>query len=166
MSIHYINSHSSLSLFDWWWGWRLSLLPLRASLSWLSKPRWLFLERTRDDHGTKRESPVDPSLLLFVLLLCMPQRLYQPPALINACLWDTALKLSLSRSPPFVLFTVCVCVCVYRLLSPPPRWLILILRSAPLIWQDKVEQAGARQDRGMLHGAIKVSFFTSFINRS
>lgn len=166
MSIHYINSHSSLSLFDWWWGWFLSLLPLHASSSWLSKPRWLFLERTRDDHGTKRESPVDPSLLLFVLLLWMPQRLYQPPALINACLWDTALKLSLSRSPPSVLSTVCVCVCVYRLLSPSPRWLILILRSAPLIWQDKVEQAGARQDRGMLHGAIKVSFFTSFINRS
>lgn len=112
--------------------------------SWMSKPHCLTVEKTQFDLSTAWTSCAPVPLSWFAF----NSRYTSPRALINACLWDTALKLSLSRSShPFR------CVCTYSSLfyfSP---------RRASLIWQHELEPAGARQDREMLHQAMKVSFF-------
>lgn len=63
-------------------------------------------------HNLKCESSLQPSLWHpLPLLICIPQQVYQPSALINACLSDTALNLTRTL----------LCACVYLPVSP---WLI------------------------------------------
>lgn len=61
-----------------------------------SKSTWMTLEKDTTWPEPKRWL-IRPPVSVFT---CMPQQFYQPSALINACLWDSALQLSRSRYPP------------------------------------------------------------------
>lgn len=114
--------------------------------SWLSNPCWMILKETQLEQSTKCESSLHQSLSpQLSVLIWMPQQLYQPYALINACLCDTVLNLSLSPISPLAVVCMCFSLCLLVDLILPE-----MLHWYDRTWQDRpghsrMEGCGGRQ---------------------